>query len=194
MGLPLITGTNAGETLDGTGADEILAGDDGADTLNGNGGDDLLLGGDGVDTLFGGMGDDILDGGQGDDEVTGGPGADIINVGSSVNVVPPDPNLSSSQDTVFYTDILDVGDIIHNFDADSTSTGSDIIDLDGLLDSLSVADVDRPGVIEITALMSGTQEVRLNNDGNPDFEVLIVTVNLTDGTLDVGTDVLLGMA
>ena len=148
---------------------------------------------DGVDTLDGGAGNDILVGGQGDDLVTGGPGADIINVGSNDPSGSPDPNDNNSQDTVFYNSLLDIGDIIHNFDASGGSGSHDTIDLDGLLDSLNVATASRGDVVDIANVGGNTREVRLDNKGNPDFEVLIVTVNLTSGSLDVGTDVVLGI-
>ena len=188
-GLPLIAGTDAGETLNGTAEAEILAGGDGSDTLNGLAGNDLLFGGDGVDTLNGGEGNDTLIGGPGDDLITGGPGADIINVGSNASGGSINPNSPNSQDTVVYESVMDAGDVIENFDAGGPS--HDTIDLDALFDNLGVATGDRADLVQIVD-NGDTEEVRLNADGNPDFEVLLVTVNLTDGDLDVGTEVVLG--
>jgi Ca2+-binding RTX toxin-like protein len=45
--MPIITGTNGNEYLNGTAGDDTLLGLDGADNLEGHGGDDLLDGGDG---------------------------------------------------------------------------------------------------------------------------------------------------
>ena len=189
LAVPLIAGTTAGDTLEGSDEAEILAGGDGNDTLNGSGGNDLLFGGDGVDTLNGGEGNDILIGGKGADLITGGPGADIINVGSNASGATANPNSPNSQDTVVYESVMDAGDVIENFDAGGPS--HDTIDLDALFDNLGVATGDRADLVQIVD-NGDTEEVRLNADGNPDFEVLLVTVNLTDGDLDVGTEVVLG--
>ncbi len=48
------------------------------DTLNGTGLDDVLIGGEGNDQLFGGSGADILVDGAGQDALTGGAGADVF--------------------------------------------------------------------------------------------------------------------
>ncbi|AWJ86101.1 hypothetical protein TSH58p_20185 (plasmid) [Azospirillum sp. TSH58] len=65
----VLTGTDAGETLEG-GA--------GRDSLSGGGGNDSLTGGVGNDTLSGGDGDDTLVGGAGTDRLTGGAGNDTF--------------------------------------------------------------------------------------------------------------------
>ncbi|MGZ9109464.1 MAG: calcium-binding protein, partial [Micavibrio sp.] len=86
------------------GADEvrISAGSNG--NVYGNGGNDLLYGNNGIDQLFGGAGNDLLQGGHGMDKLSGGAGSDTFR----------------------YTNVLDGGDIISDFDA------SDILDLSGL--------------------------------------------------------------
>ncbi|MDI1295693.1 MAG: calcium-binding protein [bacterium] len=53
-----VSGTNAGETLNGTALDDIITGLGGNDTLNGLDGNDILNGGLGADTLNGGNGTD----------------------------------------------------------------------------------------------------------------------------------------
>jgi Ca2+-binding RTX toxin-like protein len=89
-----ITGTNNGETLNGTkGNDEIylLGGDDscvadlGNDTVYGGDGDDIIWGGysstvedDGDDTFYGEVGSDKLYGGTGNDKLFGGIGNDRL--------------------------------------------------------------------------------------------------------------------
>ncbi|WP_247893084.1 Calx-beta domain-containing protein [Azospirillum baldaniorum] len=65
----VLSGTDAGETLEG-GA--------GRDSLSGAGGNDSLTGGVGNDTLSGGDGDDTLVGGAGTDRLTGGAGNDTF--------------------------------------------------------------------------------------------------------------------
>ncbi|WP_414470843.1 calcium-binding protein [Microvirga sp. M2] len=66
-GATMVVGTDAADTIAGSGADELILGGDGADTLSGGAGRDLLLGGAGNDTLLGGAGDDVLVGGAGND-------------------------------------------------------------------------------------------------------------------------------
>ncbi|MBL4769009.1 MAG: calcium-binding protein [Rhodobacteraceae bacterium] len=53
-------GTNAAQTHNGTGSDDLLSGLGGDDTLQGNGGDDILMDGSGLDHLYGGLGADIF--------------------------------------------------------------------------------------------------------------------------------------
>ncbi|MGR0187650.1 Calx-beta domain-containing protein [Azospirillum aestuarii] len=65
----ILTGTDAGETLEG-GA--------GRDSLSGGAGNDTLSGGVGNDTLSGDAGDDTLVGGAGTDRLTGGAGHDTF--------------------------------------------------------------------------------------------------------------------
>jgi len=66
-----------GNTLTGTGIDDILIGRDGSNNvLNANGGNDVLLGGNGTDTLIGGAGIDLLAGNGGSDTLMGGTGTD----------------------------------------------------------------------------------------------------------------------
>ncbi len=56
-----------------------------------------------------------------------------------------------------------------------------------------VATAARAGLVQIID-GGDIEEVRIDADGNPaDFEVLLVTVNLSEGALDIGTDdILLG--
>jgi Ca2+-binding RTX toxin-like protein len=69
--------SQTGNTLNGTGVDDILIGRDGSNNvLIANGGNDVLLGGNGTDTLNGGAGNDLLAGNGGGDTLTGGTGAD----------------------------------------------------------------------------------------------------------------------
>ena len=66
---PLAGGTQADETLTGTG---------GADRLDGRGGDDVIMAGGGKDVVFGSRGNDVLHGGAGDDVLWAGPGRDVL--------------------------------------------------------------------------------------------------------------------
>lgn len=99
------TGNALGNTIWGTGGNDMLsglAGDDiilasfgddllnggnGDDELDGNWGDDLIFGGVGNDTLFGGWGTDRLEGGTGADTLIGDWGADILAGGAGQDVL-----------------------------------------------------------------------------------------------------------
>ncbi|CAN7448123.1 beta strand repeat-containing protein [Devosia sp. LjRoot3] len=64
---PVIIGTNAANTLNGTSEEDEIFGRNGNDTLSGLAGADKLFGDAGNDRLLGGAGADILDGGVGND-------------------------------------------------------------------------------------------------------------------------------
>ena len=71
-----VIGTEFGDTIEGSGADETLIGREGNDTLDGREGKDQLFGGQGADSLIGGDDDDRLHGGAGNDRLDGGEGRD----------------------------------------------------------------------------------------------------------------------
>jgi len=100
--MPLITGTEASDDLNGSSGNDTIRGLGGNDTLYGGNGNDSLDGGDGNDqlndqtsgndTLIGGSGDDLLnvymgtgnkflDGGSGNDTLYGGFGNDTASGG-----------------------------------------------------------------------------------------------------------------
>ena len=58
-GFEEVWGTNAGDTILGNDADNVLEGRGGADDLSGRAGDDVLDGGDGADHADGGAGEDV---------------------------------------------------------------------------------------------------------------------------------------
>lgn len=76
--MAVITGTKAGETLNGTASD---------DTITGGRGDDILNGLDGADTLIGNSGDDTLNGGLGADMLIGGSGRDTFIIDDTGDVI-----------------------------------------------------------------------------------------------------------
>lgn len=93
-GPPLIRGTGANETLEGTlfqddmqagaGSDRLL-GSDGDDTLGGGRGNDFLRGDRGNDRVFGGLGNDSIFAGrddEGNDTLSGGAGDDVVGAGA----------------------------------------------------------------------------------------------------------------
>ena len=129
------------------------------DTIDGGPGTDTLSGGGGTDTLLGGSGNDILDGGGGDDTMIGGVGTDTVDVGSG-------------DDTVVYTDVLDAGDLIDNFDR--FFSDHDTIDLDALFDNLNggIATGDRASRVDLV-------------DTGSQVELRIDTGAVSDGVGDV---------
>jgi dipeptidyl aminopeptidase/acylaminoacyl peptidase len=76
---PLGPAPEAGCTIWGTGANDLLVGGEGGDTLCGGDGDDTLLGAGSSDRLAGGAGEDYLAGGAGSDLFQGGPGDDRLD-------------------------------------------------------------------------------------------------------------------
>jgi Ca2+-binding RTX toxin-like protein len=93
-----VIGTNAGDTLIGTGGIDRFVGDAcllagpcptwrgaGADTITAGGGMDDVHGGFGPDTIDGGAGSDGLNGGDGDDRIHGGPDFDLIIGGNGTD-------------------------------------------------------------------------------------------------------------
>jgi Ca2+-binding RTX toxin-like protein len=74
-------GTDAKETLNGTGGTDVIFGRNGRNTINGFGGNDLLCGGNGDDWLLGGEGNDILVGQNGNDVLDGMDDDDQLDAG-----------------------------------------------------------------------------------------------------------------
>ena len=84
------------DTVDGSGASELILGNQGEDILGGFAGNDSVFGGKGKDALFGGEGNDCLSGdldadrllgGPGDDTLFGGKGNDLLSDGEGNNTL-----------------------------------------------------------------------------------------------------------
>jgi hypothetical protein len=73
-----ICGSNAADTITGTGADNVICGNNGNDTIRGGGGNDIISGGNIADYIVGGPGDDIIHGDGSADTITGCGGRDFI--------------------------------------------------------------------------------------------------------------------
>lgn len=71
-------GTNAGQTINGNGGQDLLLGFNGNDTLNGGALDDVLIGGAGADTLNGGAGADRMIGGADGDTYVVNDAGDVV--------------------------------------------------------------------------------------------------------------------
>ncbi len=150
-------------TLTGAGA-LSATGNAGANHLVGNAGANTLSGSDGNDTLDGGLGNDVVIGGKGDDQI----------------------DVSLGNDTVKFITPLDGHDVITGFDANPAG-GQDVLNLDGLFDSLGIADpTTRAADVQITG-GAGLFDVLVNSN-------TIATLNLTSAadTVTVGQDILVG--
>jgi Ca2+-binding RTX toxin-like protein len=78
-------GSEFGDTITGTAADNTFVMRGGRDVANGGHGTDYLVGGDGNDRLNGGHGDDTLDGDAGNDNLVGDDGADFARGGEGTD-------------------------------------------------------------------------------------------------------------
>ena len=149
-----------------TGGDDLIYAGEGDDTVYGDGNGSVTTGGN--DTLFGGAGNDLLYGNDGDDILEGGAGNDTLDGGAG-------------SDVFVYTDVVDAGDLIDGFDA----TGVDSIDLDGLLDSLGVADADRAARVDVQQAGTGQDAViAVDTTGDAVFDTVVATVTNVTGDLD----------
>jgi len=163
------------------------AGNDGANVITGNAGANKLSGGNGADTLDGGLGNDVIFGDDGADSLGGGSGNNVIVGGGGADAI----DVSAGNDRLFYMTILDGGDIVTGFDGNAMG-GQDQVNLDFLLDKLSIAAKDRAARVEIEDT-GGTVEISVDTDGNigNGFELLVVTLNTAD-PITLGADVILG--
>lgn len=78
----LVLGGVSDDQAEGGLGDDTLEGGVGDDALHGNEGHDLAQGGAGEDDLYGHGGDDALDGGAGADSLVGGQGNDLLSGGA----------------------------------------------------------------------------------------------------------------
>lgn len=86
--IPLITGTSAGELIDGiTSPAGQPKATEGAEIIDGLGGNDTIKALGGNDTVYGGEGNDSLDGGAGADRMEGGTGNDTYIFGTGDTLV-----------------------------------------------------------------------------------------------------------
>ncbi len=131
----------------------IEEGDDGNDMLTAVPGGGTLIGHGGDDDLIGDVGEDILIGGAGNDALAGNEGDDLL-IGGAGN------------DTYVYNDPLDGHDVISGFEP-----GSDVIDLDGLFDTLGVDPADRGADLNFAQVDANTVEVTV--DGVADFSITV---------------------
>uniref|UniRef100_UPI0030EE1F56 calcium-binding protein n=1 Tax=Pelagibius sp. 7325 TaxID=3131994 RepID=UPI0030EE1F56 len=214
-GNDIITAGSGNDTLYGGDGNDVLYGGDSNDLLFGGEGDDLLRGDAGTDLIDGGAGNDTADfslvtgalvvdlvagtantetltsienvvAGAGNDSLVGNGEANRLEGGSGADTllggVGADTLVGGTGgDTFVYTDILDAGDLIDGFDADS----SDNINLDALLDGLSIADADRAGRIEVQQVGPDQDAlISVDTTGDAVFDTIVATVTNVTGVLD----------
>ncbi len=168
-------GTDAGETLAGNNAANLLFAKAGNDYLYGLGGKDTLVAGDGDDNLNGGEDDDILDGGSGSDYIVGGNGADTIAGGDGSDKIYGD-NDKTTPTLLEGNDQIDAGrgndevytgggdDIVQGYSGNDTIFGMDGKDT---IDGGTGDDTIDGG--EGNDVISGGQDGVLNQDANGNY-------------------------
>ncbi len=130
-----ITGSAANNQLRGNAGDDTLSGAAGDDVLLGDAGDDILSGGAGEDALDGGAGNDLLTGDGGDDFLVGGDGNDILKGGFGAD------NLigGAGDDTLYSLDETGLGD-------DSFATGQFGLSMPGTSTASGVVVANATGI------------------------------------------------
>jgi hypothetical protein len=127
-------------------------------------GNDTLTGSGSADSLNGGAGNDAIDGNAGNDSIIAGTGADTIDAGAGSDTV--DVGDDADVDTVDFSQTTGL-DIVSNFDAATSSTSEDILDIEigtangGEVEITAVAaqgaaTTDRTYVIELTLGAAGS--------------------------------------
>ncbi|MBA1377657.1 retention module-containing protein [Pseudomonas brassicacearum] len=90
----------AGHTLTGTAADDVLLADNGDNVLNAGDGNDILSAGTGNNTMHGEAGDDLLYSGSGNDLLDGGTGNDTASYAHATAGVTVNLGLLAAQNTL----------------------------------------------------------------------------------------------
>ncbi|MBW4507628.1 MAG: hypothetical protein KME64_14105 [Scytonematopsis contorta HA4267-MV1] len=139
-----VKGTQNGDKIIGSNADNIIDGNGGNDEIDGLGGNDTLSGGLGSDTLYGGDGNDVLQGsvnapypGSEIDKLTGGTGVDRFILGDKSGSFYKQ---KGKEDYALITDFsfgeqitLGIGDV---YDLEKTSSGFNLFVVKGDLKDL----------------------------------------------------------
>lgn len=126
QGEDILRGFAGNNSVFGGKGKDALFGDEGNDSLSGDLDSDRLLGGAGDDILFGGRGNDLLSDGDGNNTLVGGLGRDFFEcgfVGNNLCVLGIDPATTD----------INSSDIIESFDPD--------LDRIGLASDLTVNDI-----------------------------------------------------
>jgi YVTN family beta-propeller protein len=92
-----ISGTEVGETLNGSNQIDFINGLGGNDSIFGGNGNDVIYGGSGNDTITGDNGNDLIFGESGADNISGGNGNDVIYGGADGDILTG----NNGNDTLF---------------------------------------------------------------------------------------------
>ncbi len=166
-GADVAYGGDGGDHLNGGDGNDMLHGGAGSDRLFGKAGDDSLFGGSESDLLRGGAGNDRLDGGTGTDQLFGDSGDDVLNGGAGADRLIG----GSGADRFVFEDILEVGDIISDF-----NPLEDILDLRPLTSggAATVQVVDGGYKSDVFLATGGGQQVKVAELWSVDAAELVV--------------------
>jgi hypothetical protein len=95
-------------------------------------------------------------------------------------------------DTILYTNQIHGHDVIVGFDGNLIG-GQDVLNLDGLFDSLGVSGKDRASRISIVD-KGATVDILVDLDGSPFTDSLLIATLKTSDAIAVGQDVLPGLS
>ncbi|TFF41604.1 retention module-containing protein [Pseudomonas sp. RIT623] len=157
----------AGNTLTGTGGDDVLLAGAGDTTLNGGAGNDVLVAGAGNNSLHGGDGDDLLIGGPGNDLLDGGAGNDTASYAKATAGVTVDLGHVGQQNTVGAgLDTLSGIENLIGSDYNDTLTGNDA---DNLLNGGAGNDVLKGGAGNDILIGGPGNDTLSGGSGNDSF-------------------------
>ena len=157
----------AGNTLTGTGGDDVLLAGAGDTTLNGGAGNDVLVAGAGNNSLHGGDGDDLLIGGPGNDLFDGGAGNDTASYAKATVGVTVDLGHVGQQNTVGAgLDTLSGIENLIGSDYNDTLTGNDA---DNLLNGGAGNDVLKGGAGNDILIGGPGNDTLTGGSGNDSF-------------------------
>ncbi|MBL8698540.1 MAG: choice-of-anchor L domain-containing protein [Alphaproteobacteria bacterium] len=115
------TGTDAAESFDAKGGDDVISAGGGNDVVLGGLGNDTVDGGSGADFVNGGEDDDVIGGGAGDDHLDGGAGFDtVLFTGASADYSV----IQIGVDQYQVTGIDDGADIVGGFEVAQFADGN----------------------------------------------------------------------
>lgn len=181
IGNDTLHGGNGDDQLFGEEGDDVIFGDEANDVIHAGAGNDKLNGGANDDILYGEDGDDIITSAGGNDQVYGGKGDDQIDAGAGSN------------NAIYYTSALDGHDLITSFDGNPTG-GNDVLNLDGLFDSLEAAlgalnTAARTAMTSVNSTAPGQVDVFVDHDQNAGTTALHVATIMTVDAVTVGQDI-----
>jgi hypothetical protein len=174
-------GGNDSVVLPANEAEALQAGFDPLARVSGGAGADTLTGGDSADVLFGNDDDDLLTGGAGADQLDGGAGNDTLVGGAGSDALRG----SGDEDTFRFDALGDAGDTLIGFGVGNVNGGNDLLDLRGVLASLSIpggaTNAFDAGYLEFAQDGSDTL-VHVDADGGGDDWVTLLTLQNTSLT------------